>query len=100
MLILTMKIFPFANFVQWTMGSVNSLILYTLLYRFPILAEEFGDLLVPSIYAQFVENIIFTCLEVIVGGLTVRYYMPCKLSLFSIFLTKNIIQITVGIWAL
>ncbi|XP_014085544.1 uncharacterized protein [Bactrocera oleae] len=67
---------------------------------FPILSEEFGDLLVPSIYAQFVENIIFTTLEVIVGGLTIRYCMPCKISLFSIFLAKNIIQITVGISAL
>ncbi|XP_011212739.1 uncharacterized protein LOC105232660 [Bactrocera dorsalis] len=67
---------------------------------FPILAEDFGDLLVPSIYAQFVENIIFTTLEVIIGGITVRYCLPCKIPLFSIFVAKNIIQITVGIAAL
>lgn len=62
--------------------------------------EEFADLLVPSIYVQFVENILFAIMEVIVGGITVRYFLPCKIPLFIIFVTKNIIQISMGIAAL
>ncbi|XP_067636875.1 uncharacterized protein [Eurosta solidaginis] len=64
---------------------------------FPILAEEGPELLTPSILAQAVDNILFSSLDIIIGCVTVRYFMPCKFTIFMIFLTKNFIQISIGI---
>ncbi|XP_053968582.1 uncharacterized protein LOC128870009 [Anastrepha ludens] len=82
-------------FAKFLFGYVR--LAANIIAMFPILAEEGRELLLPSILAQAVENIFFCALDVIIGSITVRYFIPCKFPLFVIYVAKNIIQVSIGL---
>ncbi|XP_036327862.1 uncharacterized protein LOC118740423 [Rhagoletis pomonella] len=93
--ILFVTLVIFAKFLFSYLGLAANIIAL-----FPILVEDAPDLLLPSIFSQIIENILFCVLDILIGGITVRYFIPCKRPLLVIFAIKNIIKLTVCISAL